>query len=277
MSKYQIILVLVGIALVGWLFSLPKSIVTNKKQKLAESSQPQPSSTVHNNVRDSLHTISSEGASRIKAFRVSLESAANNDEKVKFADSLSSVYKRNNRFDSAAYYKEIITELQPGEKSFEGAADLYNEAANISVDPEKVKNLSEKARHYYQKVLEVHPDNLDAKSKLAMTYVSTETPMEGIKMLREVVEKDPNHVLANFNLGLLSIQSRQFDKAIQRFDKLVTQDPENWKARFYLGVAYKETGNKQKSKEQFELVKKLQNDPEVTSIVNSYLGETSAK
>jgi cytochrome c-type biogenesis protein CcmH/NrfG len=110
-----------------------------------------------------------------------------------------------------------------------------------------------------------------------MTYVTTETPMAGIKMLREVVEKDPDNVLANFNLGLLSIQSRQFDKAIQRFDKLVTKDPENWKARFYLGVAYKESGNKQKSKEQFELVKKLQNDPEVTSIVNSYLGESPSK
>jgi cytochrome c-type biogenesis protein CcmH/NrfG len=196
---------------------------------------------------------------------------------VKFADSLSSVYKKNNRFDSAAFYKEMIAELRPEGKAFENVADMYNEAANTSVDPNRIKDYSEKARVYYEKVIKTQPDNLDAKSKLAMTYVTTETPMAGIKMLREVVEKDPDNVLANFNLGLLSIQSRQFDKAIQRFDKLVTKDPENWKARFYLGVAYKESGNKQKSKEQFELVKKLQNDPEVTSIVNSYLGESPSK
>jgi len=116
MSKYQIILVLVGVVLVGWLFSLPKSIVTNKKQKLAESKEPQPSSTVHSNVKDSLHTISPEGVSKIKTFRVSLESAVDKEEKVKFADSLSSVYKKNNRFDSAAYYKEMIAELKPEEK-----------------------------------------------------------------------------------------------------------------------------------------------------------------
>jgi outer membrane protein len=277
MSKYQIILVLAGIVLVGWLFSLPKSIVTNKKQKLSESSEPQPSSTVHSNISDSLHTISAEGVAKIKSLKLSLASASNIEERVKFADSLSSVYKKNNRVDSAAYFKEKIAELKPGEKTYENAADMYTEAANISVDPKKVKDYSEKARGYYEKVLNAQPGNLDAKSKLAMTYVTTETPMAGIKMLREVVEKDPDNVLANFNLGLLSIQSKQFDKAIQRFEKLVAKDPENWKARFYLGVAYQESGNKQKSKEQFELVKKLQNDPEVTGIVNRYLGESPSK
>lgn len=271
MSKYQIILVLVGIVLVGWLFSLPKSIVTNNKQKIAESKEPQPSSSVHNNSSDSLHTISEEGISKIRSFRSSLSASNSQIEKIRFADSLSSVYKKNNRFDSAAYYKELIAELAPEEKNFESVADLYNEAANISIDPQKIKSFSEKSKMYYEKVLKIKPGNLDAKSKLAMTYVSTETPMTGIKLLREVVEKDPDNILANFNLGLLSIQSKQFDKAIQRFEKIVEIDPENWKARFYLGVAYKESGEKQKSKEQFELVKKLEHDPEVLSIVNSYL------
>jgi outer membrane protein len=276
MSKYQIILIVVGIALIGLLYSLPKSIVTNKKQKLENSEGPQPSSTVHANASDSIHTISEEGLSKIKDFQKSFLSAQNNNEKIRYADSLSSVYRRNNRFDSAAYFKELIAELSPQEVNFESAGDMFSKAASFSIDENKVKVFSEKARSYYEKVLTNQPENLDAKSKLAMTYVSTETPMKGITMLREVVEKDPNNEMANFNLGILSIQSKQYDKAAQRFEKLVEINPAHWKARFYLGIAYKESGKNDKAREQFELVKKLEHDPEVINIVDSYLKETGS-
>ena len=276
MSKYQIILIIVGVALIGLLFSLPKSIVTNKKQKIGNGEEPQPSSTVHANATDSLHAISEEGISKIRDFQKSLALSKNNEEKIRYADSLSLVYRRNNRFDSAAYFKELIAELSPKEENLENAADMYSEAANFSIDPKKVKDLSDKARVYYEKVLAGQPENLNAKSKLAMTYVSTETPMKGIAMLREVVEKDPDNEMANFNLGILSIQSRQYEKAVPRFEKIIERNPEHWKARFYLGIAFKESGKKEKAREQFELVKKLEQDPEVMNIVDGYLKETSS-
>lgn len=277
MSKYQIVLVIVAVALIGLLYNLPKIIVSNKKQQLDKNIQPQASSSVHNNA-DSLNikTIPNEELNQVKTLQRALVGSADKSEKIKLADSLASIYKKNNRFDSAAYYKELISELSPSQETWEKAGDMYAEAASFSADPKDVNDNSERARKYYDQILKEAPKNLNVKSKMAMTYVSTETPMVGIKMLREVVEEDPNNEIAIFNLGILSIQSKQYDKAAKRFEKLVDLNPEHWKARFYLGISYKETGNIKEAREQFELVKKLEQDPEVLSIVNSYLDETSS-
>jgi cytochrome c-type biogenesis protein CcmH/NrfG len=108
---------------------------------------------------------------------------------------------------------------------------------------------------------------------MAMTYVATSSPMQGIILLREVLESDPVNEQAMFNLGILSIQSRQYDKAIERLEKLVSIYPENLQAQFYLGVSYFESGEKQKAKKLFELVKVKDNDPALQATVNSYLEE----
>lgn len=273
MLKYQIGLVVIGVALVGWLYSLPKVVVDNKKQASVESGHV--NEPAKNSAPDTLHDIKipKEVLSKIQVFESAFIKATEKKNKIRFADSLAVTYQYNKKYDSAAKYREVIAELEPNSKTLEAAADVFTEAANFSVDQNKVKVNSAKAQQYYLEVLKKSPDNLDVKSKLAMTYVNTETPMAGIKILREVVEKDPDNQLAIFNLGILSLQSKQFDKAVQRFEKLVDLNPEHWKARFYLGLSYKELGQKAKAIDQFELVKKLEEDPEVKSIANSYLEE----
>lgn len=275
MSKYQIIVVVVGIVLIGWLYSLPKSVVKGESE--AEGSKvPEASSSAHSSA-DSLkaENPSKDVSLEIKSYQKEFRSATDITTKASIADSLASIYKRSRSFDSAAYYKKIVAELLPSKGTLESLADAYSEAANFSSDPEKVKSFSEESRKYYEEVLKSAPDDLNVKSKVAMTYISSEDPMAGIKMLREVVEKDPNNELAVFNLGILSLQSNQHRKAAQRFEKLVKLNPNHWKGRFYLAITYNELGKKDEAREQFELVKKLEHDPEVVATVNNYLEEMS--
>ena len=100
-----------------------------------------------------------------------------------------------------------------------------------------------------------------------MTYVSTETPMQGIMLLREVLATDPTNEVALFNLGLLSMRSNQYEKAIERFRQLLKVRPANFKARFYLGVSLAQTGKNKEALEELSIVKQQEKDPTIQAAI----------
>ena len=120
----------------------------------------------------------------------------------------------------------------PNEENILNAGLGYYEAFGFAVDRNKLNYLGEKTRDFLNQILKNHKDRLDLKSKIAMTYVSSSNPMQGILMLREVIEADAENVEAIFNLGLLSRQSGQYDKAVERFEKLISIEESNIQARF---------------------------------------------
>jgi TolA-binding protein len=72
-------------------------------------------------------------------------------------------------------------------------------------------------------------------------------------------------------MGVLSMQSGQYGRAVERFEELVKVHPQNLQGQFYLGVSYFESKEKNKAKAQFELVKKMTQDPMILSSVQGYL------
>ena len=272
MIASRILLVASGIVAIAVLFSLPK-IVVNNDDSLDQQSQTGEKTTVTTNQGFHLDAPPDSVVFIIKNLRASLSGHDNEQKIATFADSLANLYYQYQKYDSAAFYAERVAEISPGEENWEKAGNYSYEAYGFAVDEEKQGILGEKARSYFSKVLEVSPGNLEVKTKMAMTYLSTSNPMQGISMLREVLEEDPENEQAIFNLGLLSMQSRQFEKAIERFQSLAELYPNNMQARFYLGISYLEAGNKDKAKTQFEWLKKNSADPAVQSTVSSYLEE----
>ena len=101
-----------------------------------------------------------------------------------------------------------------------------------------------KAITNYKKVLEINPNNLNAKTDLGACYADgTSDPMKGIMLLRDVVAADPNHEMAQYNLGMLSVKSGQLDKAIERFQKVLEINPERSEMNFYLGQVHLQKGD----------------------------------
>ncbi|GAA0892177.1 hypothetical protein GCM10009122_18560 [Fulvivirga kasyanovii] len=276
MLKTRIILIASAALLVLLIFSLPKVVVDNDSEGLGSSqetstaespsSEPAPANT-HD------MELSENSRQNIKILKEKLTASKNIEKSVIFADSLAKLYLSASKYDSAAKFVEIIAQNIPNVENWQRAGDTYYEAFSFAMDAEKRTQMGTKAREYYEKVLEKSPDRLDVKNNLAMTYLSTSNPMQGIMMLREILKQDPKNEKALFNMGALSMQSNQYDKAIERYSKLVELYPENTQARFFLGVSYMETGQKDKAKEQFLKVKELDDDPQVHATVDSYLEE----
>ncbi|HEY8401780.1 MAG TPA: tetratricopeptide repeat protein, partial [Cytophagaceae bacterium] len=270
----QIIMTVAAIVAVVLLFQLPKAIVTNEKplgeEKSASNSQPE---------RSDLHAMHKtempeEEKEKVSELRKNFLTFSNKEKKIIFADSIAGYYKKYHQYDSVAYYLTLKSELDPSEENLISAGDAYFDAFTFAPDSEREK-LNKQARDVYRKVLDQNPKNLDAKCKLAMTYIGGESTMQGVTLLREVIEVDPKNELALYNLGILSLQSGQSEKAIERFKDLIKVNPVHSAAHFYLGIAFMNMGNNVAAKDAFTIAKKLDSDPEFQSTVESYLKDLS--
>ena len=269
------ILLVIGFAslLTVGLYSLPKGVVQNADKKLSgkvssgrtttkanETKQETKSAVEHNT------PLTAEQQQKRSALLTVYVSAGEAD-KAKTAGPLIDFFRSVSRFDSAAFYAGQLATNQPTEQNLLRAGDLYFEAYGFALDDKKSADLGQKTRDFYQKALDKNPNLLLAKANMAMTYVSTQTPMQGIMLLREVLKQDPTNEVALFNLGLLSMRSNQYDRAIERFRQILAVNPDSRKARFYLGVSLVEKGEKSEAKKVLAEVKATEKDPQILAAV----------
>ena len=266
MLRTRIILVVVS-ALVIWLiFLLPKAVVENQNELPAAKDTTSNTTGPHGSTSESL-------TNAIRLLKAQYLARSSNEKNAIFADSLAVLYMQAGQFDSAARYAEKAATFFNTTAGFLKTGNAYYEAYTFAMNSEKQNALAEKAREYLGKVITAEPKNYEAKTKMAMTYLSSSSPMQGITMLREVLAEDPKNEFALFNMGMLSIQSGQYDRAIERLEELVSINPNHTQGQLLLGVAFMNKGKKEKAREQFEKVKKLDSDPAVQATVDSYLKE----
>lgn len=267
MTKTRIILIVVVVVAIAGMYVLPKGVLENDTP-MATNSNPVDS------VAAKVDMHASAPAEVLDQIRLIRNLKSKNSEKEKnaiFADSLASLYQKAGKFDSAAWFSEEASTFFNTTNSWLTTANHYYEAFTFAVDQAKQTQLAGKAQEFYNKVLEKEPSNLDAKTNLAMTYVSSSSPMQGIMLLREVLQQNPKHEPALFNMGMLSVQSGQNEKAVERLEELVAINPNHTQGQLLLGIAWMNLGKKAKAKEQFEKVKQLDADPAVQAVIDSYL------
>ncbi len=187
-------------------------------------------------------------------------------------DSISKIFDRTNNPAVAAFYSEKTAALQPTEKHWLNAAYRYFDGFKTATDSQSSNAMVEKAILCYTKVLEFNPNNLDAKTDLGVCYAeSSNNPMKGIMLLREVVSINPKHETAQMNLGLLAVKSGQLDKAIARFDTVLLINPKNIDMYSFIGDVYLKKGDKEKAISNFLKYKSYLKDTIKISQVDSYI------
>ena len=270
MKKSQLLVSVLGILAIVGLYSLPKVVVDNEEnvEGLTEESE---SATGMVDMHEA--ELTPEQVEELAKNRNVVENASTIEDKLASAQVLAEIYIELGKFDSSAYYDGVRAEETGLPADREVAGDAYYEAFTFALDPEKVAYLAEETRSYFNSILEENPDRLDLKTKVAMTYVSSANPMQGITMLRGILEEDPQNEEALFNMGILSIQSGQYKRASERFEELVKYHPQNLQGQFYLGVSYFEAKQNNKAKAQFELVKEMTQDEMILGSIQSYLDQ----
>jgi tetratricopeptide (TPR) repeat protein len=273
MTRLQIILLISASALVLGLYSLPKVVVDNEESaggRAIENIQEVDSPGGISAMGHSLNPTEAELAD-ISELRKEISTGTDKMAVANASKELSAIYKKFNRFDSAAFFANQALLNEPSAENIREAGMLYFEAYRFSVDPAKSIANSEKAQELLQRTLEANPSDLEVKTRLGLTFVGGPQPMQGILMIREVLEVEPENEFALFNMGLLSIESRQFARAVEYFEKLANAHPENDEGKFYLGISYMEAGSKDKALSTLNQLRETVKDADLRSAINQYL------
>jgi outer membrane protein len=256
MMRPQWLLAIGAILLTVLLYKLPRNVVENERVLTG-------SPAVHG------FDFPTEIQALVAKWRRNWSSEPFPEKKINFADSLARVYLDYQRLDSAVWFADFILSAGGGKENHR-AAQLYYGAFLRAGNADESKAFGAKARSVLEKLVEENPKDLTFKNQLAMTLVSTETPMAGIQMLQGILTDNPEHRETLSNLGILSIQSGQFDKAEQRFRKLVELDPADPVSRLYLGVSLLEQG-KAEGRILLQQLAVEDADPAVTQLAKEYL------
>ena len=164
MLKIRLLIIAVCAITIWLLFQLPKVVIENEGTLTAATvrdsivANPSDHVQVPTELRRAIAEVKKEyGNSTVK------------EKNAIFADSLSNLYRAANQFDSAGWYAEQASEFFKSPESWMKTADNYYQAYTLALTPESQKAFGSKAQEYYGKVLESDPENLDARTKMAMT------------------------------------------------------------------------------------------------------------
>lgn len=282
MQKSFIVIVVIAVATIGGLYNLPKVVVDNEKKTLQQPAKENAAATANRdkNVKSDAPTVTENHTEPLDAEQQKVianlrEVYAKNTgkSKIKASDELIIQFVKYTRYDSAAYYANEIAKIEPSESNLMKAGGLYYEAFTYALESDKTVKMGELTRGIYQKVLDKNPNNLLAKTNMAMTYTATQTPMQGIMMLRDVIAKEPDYEPALFSLGILSIRSNQFGKAVDRFKQILRNNPANSKAALNLGYCLAELDRKEEAKQILEKVFATSKDPQEKAAANDILSK----
>lgn len=124
------------------------------------------------------------------------------------------------RSDRAAVIQQTVAETVDTPDAWTRTGDLYYEWMENVEDGHK-SEVAPLAIAAYQKVLEVEPDEVDVRAKMAWAYqYDQQSPMEAITQTNLVLEQDPDHLQANFNRGLFLMRISRFDQAIEQLERV---------------------------------------------------------
>ncbi|MGK7391943.1 MAG: tetratricopeptide repeat protein [Candidatus Cyclobacteriaceae bacterium M2_1C_046] len=264
--KAKIVVLLVAVVLVVLMFQLPRVVVDNDRELEPQTASLEPQgNTPHSTLTDPAVVNQVDSVKRLWNFDNYSEKNAS------FASYLANQYLALSQYDSAIRYFEWLLEHFPQEETQLKTAEAYYQAFGFAMQPETRKKYAERARALYQDLLEENPDDLAIKNKLAMTYMASNNPMQGIGMLREIVALDPENADALLNLGILAIQTSQYGRAEEHLSQLIKYHPEHYQGHLLLGAAKLEHGHREEAKQHFEIVKEKGDDPALVEAAENYL------
>ena len=159
------------------------------------------------------------------------------------------------------------------DQKFEQAISYFDKV--LEIEPNHVDALFNKGRAlvqfgrtneailYFDKVLEIEPNHVDAlfnKGRALIQFGKLDQPdklEEGMSYVERVLEIEPNHVDALSYKGDELIRTGKYDEAISYFDKVLEIEPNHVDALFLKGIVFARNDNFYEAMSYFDKVLKI--------------------
>jgi tetratricopeptide (TPR) repeat protein len=278
MTKKQIAVGVIVVAIMGYLYSLPvKGLIKPKETRsntagVASSTRQTASITVASVSALVLPSLEPTVSQQITTLESKLKTASDAD-KLTIQRQLATQWDNANQPAPAAFYYQEIAHKSNAMADWLNTGNRFNAAYRVTQDTLAQGAFVANAVEAFEHATKLQPASLEAKTGLGVAYVNGgATPMQGIALLLDVVKQQPNNREANLNLGMFSMKSGQYQKAVQRFKTLVAQK-EEVEPYFYLAESYKQLGQKKEAIAAYEKCKELMGDPVAGQRIDEYIKE----
>jgi tetratricopeptide (TPR) repeat protein len=289
MKRKQIIVIVIVVAISGYLYMLPvKGLIKPKTARGTSAEMPasRPSSVTNLTVDDvskpAKAAIGAALTATITDLEGQLENAANAAEKLDVQKKLAKQWDDDNQPAPSAFYYQAVAGQENTFENWLNAGNHFNDAYKSTQDTAVQPAFVQNAIASFKSAVKLKPENLDAKTGLGIAYVNQTSlgmtdpnggsPMQGIMLLLDVVKQDPNNRNANLNLGMFAMKSGQFEKAVARFKTVIAQKAEV-EPYFYLAESYKQLGMKKEAIAAYEKCKEMIPDPLIGQKIDQYIKE----
>ena len=171
--------------------------------------------------------LSADLEARIQALTSEAESLSGDDQLNKKRE-IVGILMGVQRYDRAAPVQEEIAASSNSQQDWIQTGHFYSDWMEQLSGAERGA-IAQNAVTAYEKGLEIGPDDLNARTALAMAYLNTNTPMLGITQIRQVLDEEPDHLQGNFYFGVMLMQINRVEQAKERFERVKeltsTSDP----------------------------------------------------
>lgn len=239
MNRPQWITISIAFLLVIGLYAATqKQLFGERKRTATTASMPAASAeavSIDTILFHAKENLSQEQVSRLSQLENSISRGDVGNQKLHLYHQLANFWKDSGRvFAPFAWYTGEAARLENSEKSLTFAARLFLEGLKNEENPQLKQWEAVQAKDLFERSLKINPANDSSKVNLGAVYLygGLASPMEGIKLIREVVEKDSTNIHAQMTLGEASLVSGQLEKALERFTTVTRLQPDNLEAIF---------------------------------------------
>jgi len=181
-------------------------------------------------------------------------------------------------FPPYAWYQAEAARLENSEKSLTFAAHLLLSSLedDHNSDQALMRWKALQAKDLFERSLRINPDNDSSKVGLGACYLFgsiSQTPMEGINMIREVTERDSTNIFALMMMAKGAFISGQFDKATGRLKTVCRLQPDNIEAILLLADVYERTGDKPGAAEWYKKSLLYVKQPEARTAIEKRIAD----
>ncbi|MDP9046953.1 MAG: tetratricopeptide repeat protein [Bacteroidota bacterium] len=288
MYKKQIVVVVIVVAIMGYLYSLPVKGLIKSKETQGHTNNVTVEKRPATNI--SVDMVSSAGkmaigsalSAQINDLESQLKNAHEDAARLDLQKKLAKQWDDVNQPAPAAFYYQAVARNENRFADWVSAGSNFNEAFKRTKDTLVQPAFVVNAIECYKMAVKLQPQSLDAKTGLGVAYVNQTSlgitdpdggsPMQGIMLLLDVVKQDPTNRNANLSLGMFAMKSGQYEKAVQRFKTIIAQKPEV-EPYFYLAESYKQLGLKKEAIAAYQKCKEMMPDPAFGQQIDDYIKE----
>ncbi len=136
-------------------------------------------------------------------------------------EELVALYAQAGRLDRVATLREEIAAAANTAEAWKEAGNTLYELMEATAGDQR-PDIAQRAADAYDKALSLGDDDLVVRTAMAMAYMNTRAPMQGVMQIRQVLETDPEHLEGNFYYGVMLMQINRLDQALTQFEKVKT-------------------------------------------------------